>query len=94
MLQGYRRLNLRGQERDKMDGYATYIYGGNAIYDARIMKSLKENLSGLFWWRMSFCYASVWRNLHIDGFEGYIYNRSELPRRQGYHIKFFAYATK
>jgi hypothetical protein len=30
--------------------------------------------------------------LHVDGFEGALWNRQGLPERQGYRIKFFSYA--
>lgn len=69
----------------------TYILGKNAIFfDRNVVNSLKDNM---FWWRMSYRYQSIWRNLHIDGFEGYIWNRRELPRSQGISYHFFEYAT-
>ncbi len=68
------------------------MQGADAIlYDRTLLNSLKDNL---FWWRMSYQYWSLWRNLHIDGFEGYIWNRSEFPKYQGVHYKFFEYASE
>jgi hypothetical protein len=70
--------------------YATYICGTQAVfYDTEVLKSLKNSM--LFWWRLSYRYQSLWRVLHIDGFEGYLWNRSELPKHQGYQIQFFQY---
>ena len=73
-----------------MSGYKTWVCGTNAIfYDKEIVSMLKDNM---FWWRMSYRYQSVWRNLHIDGFEGYLWNRHELPKHQGFRYNFFTYA--
>ena len=73
-----------------MIGYSTYIWGTDAIfYDAEFAKSLKDHL---VWWRMSYRYVSIWRNLHIDGFEGYLWS-PRLPRPTGDPQKiFFTYS--
>lgn len=69
----------------------TYLFGRNAIYfDVRLLDSLQDNL---FWWRLSYRYSSSWRNLHVDGFEGYIWSQCKLPTPQNIHYQFFQYAT-
>ncbi len=77
-----------------MKGYRTYVVGADSIfYDAEFVKTLKAGMDTMFWWRMGYNYQSIWRNLHIDGFEGYLWNRRELPAQQtGYRI-FFTYET-
>lgn len=70
--------------------YSTYLQGPNALFfDREIIENLKDNM---FWFRMSYQYRSLWRNLRIDGFEGYIWNRQELPKYQKMEYKFFTYA--
>jgi hypothetical protein len=74
-----------------MSGYETYIMGTNAIYfDKEVLKTLKDSM---FWWRLSYRYQSIWRVLHIDGLEGYLWNRAGLPQYQGVRYQFFQYAT-
>jgi hypothetical protein len=67
-------------------GYSTWMWGTEAclFYDREIFKMLSD---GMFFWRLSYQYLSNWRNLHVDGFEGYIWNRAELPKPQGYRIR-------
>ena len=73
-----------------MSAYKTYVMGTNAVhFDIELLKSLSDSM---FWWRMSYRYRSIWRTLHIDGLEGYIWNRRELPKHQGMKYQFFQYA--
>ena len=73
-----------------MSAYRTYIWGLDALFfDSNIIELLKDHL---FWWRMSYIYVSIWRNLHIDGFEGYLWS-PRLPRPTGDPQKiFFTYS--
>ena len=74
-----------------MFAYSTYVSGTQAVYfDWPALQRMRSD--SMFWWRMSYKYASNWRILHIDGFEGYLWNRKGLPGHQGSNAIFFTYA--
>jgi hypothetical protein len=59
-----------------MSGYATYVIGREAFFSDDILDAAM-NMQDWRWsgWRMSYNYQSLWRNLHVDGFEGYLWNQ-------------------
>jgi hypothetical protein len=64
--------------------------GNEMYYDPQFFKEFLR--STMFFWRESYIYASCWRNLHIDGFEGRIFARHDLPVSSGKKLQFFQYA--
>ncbi len=66
--------------------------GKNAVFfDRELIENLKDNL---FWWRLSFVYRSNWRVLHVDRFEGCIFNPGHLPWHAGERVQFFNYKVQ
>jgi len=70
----------------KTCAYRTYICGSDAIYfDKDILDIIKRDISLL---RVLQGYRSIWRILHIDGFE-----KPEIPFQVGNFRHFFQYTS-
>ncbi len=63
-------------------GYATYIQGANAVFSDGLLRMSKANVAALVAALRD--YRSIWRELHIDGFEPH-----QLPTQAGVHYQFY-----
>jgi len=66
-------------------GYRTYICGANSLFDKELIETIKQEISML---RVLQGYRSIWRILHVDGFE-----KPSIPFHMGNIRYFFQYAS-